>query len=79
MIWPFRRSFRSLIRDTAVLDEQLSNPTTRASVVAFMTQLEAEGLAATPENLVDLAIANGIDRDGAQLLCALAARLEGAS
>ncbi|MFC5504883.1 hypothetical protein [Bosea massiliensis] len=79
MRWPWQPKFDSLIRDTAVLDQQLANPTTRASVDMFVTQLEAEGLEVSPENLTDLAVANGIDRDGAQLLCALAARLQGAS
>lgn len=79
MVWPFRKSFDALLRDTAVLDAQLAVPTTRASVDLFLATLAAQGLEATPENLVDAAIRAGASRDGALLLAALVARLQGAS
>jgi len=78
MIWPFRRRYDALLRDTAVLDAQLADPATRASVTAFIVRLEVECREVTPENLIELGLKNGLDRDGAMLLCALAARLDGA-
>lgn len=69
-------AFDALLRDTAVLDEQLAKPNIRQSVLAFLVHLELNGIDETPENLIDAAMANGCDRDGAMLLVALAWRLE---
>lgn len=75
----FRRSdrlFAKQLRDTAVLDRHLADPHHRKNVLAFLARLELDGLEPTPENLTDLAMASGAGADGAQLLVALAWRLE---
>jgi hypothetical protein len=77
-MWPFR-SKRALIRDTAILDQLLADPQVLASVETFNTMVFLEGGEPGPDALIDLAVAQGLDRDAALLLVALAARLEGAS
>lgn len=77
-MWPFRKKPDPILTDAAALDVLLENDETRASVLTFIIRAELENLDSSPEALVDLAIREGLDGDTAQLLCALAGRLEGA-
>ncbi len=77
-MWPFRKKPDPILTDAAALDALLENDETRASVLTFIIRAELECLESTPEVLVALAIEQGLDRETALLLSALAARLEGA-
>jgi len=77
-MWPFRRKPDPILTDAAALDVLLENDETRASVLTFIIRSELECLDSSPEALIELAIREGLDRETAQLLCALAGRLEGA-
>lgn len=78
MRWPFRKTPDAILTDAEALDALLENDDTRAAVLTFIVRAELETSEASPEAIVDLAMAEGLDHDAALLLCALAARLDGA-